>query len=111
MSTKFNPVRAGTAGKSAIAAHQRLVRSAPKYRSFLSRLDLAQACCGPTPIPMETTKKKKSIREGRKSNGKPLKHIEVLLDGATVKMALKLGDGDLSLGIRRAVVLAGMRQF
>jgi hypothetical protein len=60
---------------------------------------------------METTRKRKSIPEGKKSNAQPLKHIEVLLDGATVKMALKLGDGDLSLGIRRAVVLASIRQF
>lgn len=34
MSTKLNPVRAGTAEKSAIADRQRLVRERPRYRSF-----------------------------------------------------------------------------
>jgi hypothetical protein len=55
-------------------------------------------------MPLVTRKKKKS-RRGDKSNVQPLKHIEVSLDGLEV-----IGDGDLTLGIRR-VVLAGMRQF
>jgi hypothetical protein len=37
--------------------------------------------------------------------------VEVALDRIELKLALNLGDGDLTLGIRRAVVLAGMRQF
>ena len=41
----------------------------------------------------------------------PLKLLEVSLDSLEIEMALKLGEGDLTLGIRRAVVLAGMRQF
>jgi len=56
------------------------------------------------------TKKKKSNRVGKKSSGKSLKEIVVSLDDATVKMALKLGDGDLSLGIRRAVALISLRE-
>jgi len=57
------------------------------------------------------TKKKKSSRAGRKSSSKSLKHIVVSLDDATAKMALDLGDGDLSLGIRRAVALTSLRQY
>jgi hypothetical protein len=49
--------------------------------------------------------------KGKKSSAQPLKHVEVALDRIEVKLALILGDGDLSLGIRRAVVLAVMRQF
>jgi hypothetical protein len=62
-------------------------------------------------IPLVTTKKKKSGGGGKKSNVQPLKHIEVSLDGLEVELALRLGDGDLTLGIRRAVVLVSMRQF
>jgi hypothetical protein len=56
-------------------------------------------------------KKKSSSREGKKCSVQLLKKLSVSLDGATVKMALNLGDGDLSLGIRRAVALASLRQF
>ena len=42
------------------------------------------------------TKKQKFSRH-------PLKRHSLSLDDATVKMALNLGDGDLSLGLRRAV--------
>jgi hypothetical protein len=59
---------------------------------------------------MAMIKAKKSSRVGKKYSVRPLKHVDVSLDGATVKMALKLGGGDLSLGIRRAVILAAMRQ-
>ena len=63
-------------------------------------------------IPLVTTKNKKNESSaGKKSNVEPLKPIKVSLDGLEVKLALRLGDGDLTLGIRRAVVLAGMRQF
>jgi hypothetical protein len=58
-----------------------------------------------------TRKKKKSCGGGKQSNGKPLKDIEVSLDSLEVELALSLGDGDLKLGIRRAIVLARMRQF
>lgn len=47
----------------------------------------------------------------KKSNAPSLKHVEVALDRIEVKLALILGDGDSTLGIRRAVVLAVMRQF
>ena len=40
-----------------------------------------------------------------------LKHVEVPLDDLEIRMAVELGDGDLTLGIRRAVILASMRQF
>jgi hypothetical protein len=60
---------------------------------------------------MVTTTKKQSSHKGKKSSFQPLKHLEVSLDQLEVKMALKLGDGDLTLGIRRAVILASMRQF
>ena len=60
--------------------------------------------------PLVTTKKKKSCAGGKKSSAKPLKHVEVSLDGLEVELALRLGDGDLTLGIRRAIVLASMRQ-
>ena len=58
-----------------------------------------------------TFKKKKSSLLGKKVAVQPLKLLEVSLDSLEIEMALELGDGDLSLGIRRAVVLAGMRQF
>jgi hypothetical protein len=56
------------------------------------------------------TKKQKSLRAGKKSSGESLKRIVVSLDDPTAKMALALGDGDLSLGIRRAVALISLRQ-
>lgn len=63
-------------------------------------------------IQLVTTKKKENKSSGgKKSNVEPLKPVKVSLDGLEVKLALRLGDGDLTLGIRRAVVLAGMRQF
>jgi len=55
-------------------------------------------------------KKRKRNRQNTNSSAQPLKRMEVSLDGATIKMAVKLGEGDLSLGIRRAVVLATMRR-
>ena len=55
-------------------------------------------------------KKTKRNRQNTNSSAQPLKRMEVSLDSATIKMAVKLGDGDLSLGIRRAVVLATMRR-
>jgi len=55
-------------------------------------------------------KKKKSSRSDKKSNGKSLKRMVVSLDDATAKMALKLGGGDLSLGIRRALALTSLRR-
>jgi hypothetical protein len=51
--------------------------------------------------PLVTRKKKKPCRGGKKSNVQPLKHIEVSLGGLEVELALRLGDGDLTLGIRR----------
>jgi hypothetical protein len=54
------------------------------------------------------TKKKKSNNEGERKF-QSLKSLKVALDGTTVKMAVNLGDGDLSLGIRRAVALASLR--
>jgi hypothetical protein len=56
------------------------------------------------------TKKKKSCGRGKKSAVPPLKHIEVLLDRLEVELALELGDGDLTLGIRRAIIFASTRQ-
>ena len=63
-------------------------------------------------IPMAKGMKTKTKRSSRTKNynPRPLKRIEVSLDRATIAMALKLGDGDLSLGIRRAVVLASKGQ-
>jgi hypothetical protein len=61
--------------------------------------------------PLVTRKKKKSCGGGKKSKVQLLKHIEVSLDSLEVELALRLGDGDLTLGIRRAIVLASMRQF
>jgi hypothetical protein len=60
--------------------------------------------------PFVTRKKKKSCGGGKKSKVPPLKRIEVLLDGLEVELALTLGDGDLTLGIRRAIIFASMRQ-
>ena len=54
--------------------------------------------------------KKKSCRLDRKANSKSLKQMVVSLDDATAKTAVKLGGGDLSLGIRRAVALTSLRQ-
>jgi hypothetical protein len=60
--------------------------------------------------PLVTKKKKKSCGGGKKSNAQPLKHIEMSLDSLEVELALRLGDDDLTLGIRRAIVFASMRQ-
>jgi hypothetical protein len=60
--------------------------------------------------PLVTKKKKKSCGGGKKSNAQPLKHIEMSLDSLEVELALRLGDRDLTLGIRRAIVFASMRQ-
>jgi hypothetical protein len=57
-----------------------------------------------------TRKKKKSCSGGKKSAVQPLKHIEVSLDRLEVELALRLGDGDLTLGIRRAIIFASIRQ-
>jgi len=51
-------------------------------------------------------KRKKSSPAGKK-----LYRLQVSLDNLEVKMALQLGDGDLCLGIRRALVLGSLRQF
>jgi hypothetical protein len=51
--------------------------------------------------PLVTRKKKKSGGKGKKSNVQTLKHIEVSLDSLEVELALRLSDGDLTLGIRR----------
>lgn len=56
------------------------------------------------------TRKKKFCAGGKKSKAQPLKHVEVSLDALEVEAALRLGDGDLTLGIRRAIILASMRQ-
>ena len=56
------------------------------------------------------TEKRKSSRAGRKSQGKLRKRMVIWLDDGTAKMAVKMGDGDLSLGIRRAVALTALRQ-
>jgi hypothetical protein len=55
-------------------------------------------------------KKKESGAGGKKSNARRLKHVEVSLSGLEVELALRLGDGDLTLGIRRAIIFASMRQ-
>jgi hypothetical protein len=58
------------------------------------------------------TRRNKPFRAGSKrSSAQPLKRVEVALDGIEVKLALILGDGDVKLGLRRAVVLAVMRHF
>ena len=38
-----------------------------------------------------------------------MKEFKVALDDIEAEIAIKLGDGDLCLGIRRAVILAGLR--
>jgi hypothetical protein len=55
--------------------------------------------------------KKRLSRTGADRSIKRLTYIEVSLDDLEIRMALKLGDGDLKLGIRRAVVFASMRPF
>lgn len=61
--------------------------------------------------PSLRTNKKKSSHSGKKASVSPLTHVEVPLDDLEMKLAVKLGDGDLTLGIRRAVVFVSMRQF
>jgi hypothetical protein len=61
-------------------------------------------------ITLVTRKKKKSGAGRKKSNAHPLKHVEVSLSGLEVELALRLGGGDLALGIRRAIIFASMRQ-
>ena len=51
------------------------------------------------------------MTKGKKRSVQTLKRLSVSLDGATVEMAVNLGDGDLSLGIRRAVALASLGQL
>jgi hypothetical protein len=38
-----------------------------------------------------------------------MKRTEVVLDSFEEKLAMKIGDGDVCLGIRRAIVLTGLR--
>jgi hypothetical protein len=57
------------------------------------------------------TFKNKRRRETKRVRLQTLTHLQVALDNLEIKMALHLGDGDLSLGIRRALVLGSMRQF
>jgi CheY-like chemotaxis protein len=61
--------------------------------------------------PLVRRKKKKSCGGGKKSKVQTLTRIEVSLDGLEVELALGLGDGDLTLGIRRAIIFASMRQW
>jgi hypothetical protein len=63
-----------------------------------------------SPIALVMRKKKKSRAGGKKSNAQPLKHVEVELTALEIELALRLGDGDLTLGIRRAIIFASMRQ-
>jgi hypothetical protein len=58
--------------------------------------------------PLVTKKKKKPCGGGKNSNVQ--RHIEVSLDSLEIDLALRLGDGDLRLGIRRAIIFASMRQ-
>jgi hypothetical protein len=63
-----------------------------------------------SPIALVMRKKKKSRAGGKKSNAQPLKHVEVELTALEIELALRVGDGDLTLGIRRAIIFASMRQ-
>jgi hypothetical protein len=45
-----------------------------------------------------------------KNSGKPFKTVRLVLDSTTFKMAVTLGNGDVSLGIRRAVAIASLRR-
>ena len=63
-----------------------------------------------SPIPLVMRKKKKSGAGGKKSNAQPLKQVKVSLTGLEIELALRLGDGDLTLGIRRAIIFASMSQ-
>jgi hypothetical protein len=55
-------------------------------------------------------KRSNSRRKREKIPAQSLKRYKVSLDELEIKLALELGDGDLALGIRRAIVLAAMRQ-
>jgi hypothetical protein len=57
-----------------------------------------------------TFKGPKSRRKRKDLGVQPLKHCKVPLDELETKFAIELGDGDLALGIRRAIILAAMRQ-
>ena len=72
----------------------------------IRKMDSRAVMHAPNGAEVKTGMRKKMKRNRQKTNStaKRLKHLEVSLDGATIKMALNLGDGDLSLGIRRAVV-------
>jgi hypothetical protein len=59
----------------------------------------------------KTTKEKRRYHKRPKSIFRPFARFEISLDGIETKMARNLGDGDLTLGIRRAVVIASMRQL
>ena len=54
-------------------------------------------------------RKTKLSRKRKQGNLQALKLFDVSLDEFETKLALELGDGDMCLGIRRAVVLASMR--
>jgi hypothetical protein len=49
------------------------------------------------------------INERQRAQIKRLQSVDVTLDDATVAMANQLGDGNLSLGLRRAVAIATLR--
>ena len=55
--------------------------------------------------------KRTFFRSGNTASIKHLRRVKVPLDDLEIKLAVKLGDGDLTLGIRRAVVFASMRSL
>jgi hypothetical protein len=61
--------------------------------------------------PSLRTNAEKSGLRNKKAGIKRFTAAEVRLGDLEIKLAIKLGDGDLTLGVRRAVVFASMRQF
>ena len=61
--------------------------------------------------PSPRTNNEKSGLRKKNAGVKRLTAVEVRLDDLEIKLAIKLGDSDLTLGIHRAVVFASMRQF
>ena len=97
----------GTAEKSVVAAQTAIGVARPQHRPPVPTFIWSNILVGVL-LPF---KKKRSNRESGRVRVQRIKHFQVALDNLEIRMALQLGDGDLCLGIRRALVLGSLRQF
>jgi hypothetical protein len=101
-------VWAGAAESSAVATRTAIGVSAAPNSVALVPIFLRRNTLLGILLKFDRTKLRGSAK---RTVSKPLKPIMVSLDGFKTQLAIELGDGDLSLGIRRAVIFASMRPF